>query len=561
MIRKIRKWAPGEKRSKPQPCCATQKAHIAPQRVADYSHTSTVSRGSSSGSASDVRRIRGRSMASRAPAGGRGRIFTVGHSNHSEPGFFALLTRAGVNGVIDVRSMPHSKRYPHFGRQLLHESCAKRGFGYLWMGDTLGGKAEGGVDAKMATREGEAALARVITLADDDRKWAMMCSEGRYTECHRCKIATKLCGGTNVRVTHIAPDGTMEDHPRPITGFLQRMETPAQQPHQQQHQRPQQYQKSRAQLAEGEDEASFRKRRSKETVRRLKALLSDEAYAEFRAFSHRFQTGEVHVEEFHDTALGFLSGDACLLNDLVELMPQSAHRRSLMEMLRDRLAIQVVVAEEDEGVHINQTMQTSTSSASSKLTTVTVVAIAFHHILDEAKCEALVEWALELSLAGFSKPGTPGAVVIMGDKQRCYEYVSRLRRLKWASMEIRGEWTAAWYGVMDGVDGAGDDETVIVDGSVFRVHSSAVHHTSGACFFQELSTNARGAREAEALCAVAGISHIWEATIREGKGASVSAALKRGAGYSERRVEDARRRERDPTASAMHASIAAAERW
>jgi uncharacterized protein (DUF488 family) len=54
-----------------------------------------------------------------------GRIFTVGHSNHTEPGFFALLTRAGVNGVIDVRSVPHSKRFPHFGHQSLQESCAK----------------------------------------------------------------------------------------------------------------------------------------------------------------------------------------------------------------------------------------------------------------------------------------------------------------------------------------------------------------------------------------------------------------------------------------------------
>lgn len=56
---------------------------------------------------------------------GAAQIFTVGHSNHTLPSFFALLTRSGCDGVIDVRSVPHSKRFPHFSQKSLRETCAK----------------------------------------------------------------------------------------------------------------------------------------------------------------------------------------------------------------------------------------------------------------------------------------------------------------------------------------------------------------------------------------------------------------------------------------------------
>ncbi|KAK3245120.1 hypothetical protein CYMTET_45295, partial [Cymbomonas tetramitiformis] len=42
-------------------------------------------------------------------------------------------------------------------------------------------------------------------------------------------------------------------------------------------------------------------------------------------------------------------------------------------------------------------------------------------------------------LGGFSKPGTPGLVVLEGAKVRILEYLDRLRTLKWQTMEIRAE--------------------------------------------------------------------------------------------------------------------------
>ena len=127
-------------------------------------------------------------------------------------------------------------------------------------------------------------------------------------------------------------------------------------------------------------------------------------------------------------------------------------------------------------------------------------------------------------------------------------------------MELRGEWTATWRnntttgrsdgrgGFNNAGGGGDDDDVVVIDGGVF------FDEDNGGVFFRELSTNARGAAEAASLCAASGLARVWDATSRSGKGAAVSAGLRRGAGYSERRVDEERRRERDPMGSAMHSS-------
>ena len=47
-----------------------------------------------------------------------GRLFSVGHSNQELPQLIALLRRAGVGAVADVRSSPYSRRLPQFNREV-----------------------------------------------------------------------------------------------------------------------------------------------------------------------------------------------------------------------------------------------------------------------------------------------------------------------------------------------------------------------------------------------------------------------------------------------------------
>jgi hypothetical protein len=57
-------------------------------------------------------------------------VYTVGHSTRSLGELAQLLDRAGVGELIDIRSVPHSRRHPHFDRDALARSLPERGVDY-----------------------------------------------------------------------------------------------------------------------------------------------------------------------------------------------------------------------------------------------------------------------------------------------------------------------------------------------------------------------------------------------------------------------------------------------
>lgn len=69
-----------------------------------------------------------------------------------------------------------------------------------------------------------------------------------------------------------------------------------------------------------------------------------------------------------------------------------------------------------------------------------VAVLFFHHLLNEDKRAAIVEWALADGLAGLSKAGHPGVVFLAGyDVVALHRFVARLRSLRWQTMEVRLE--------------------------------------------------------------------------------------------------------------------------
>ena len=48
-------------------------------------------------------------------------LLTIGHSNLPAEHFLALLQNAGVTAVVDVRSVPFSRRFPWFSGKALAE--------------------------------------------------------------------------------------------------------------------------------------------------------------------------------------------------------------------------------------------------------------------------------------------------------------------------------------------------------------------------------------------------------------------------------------------------------
>src|SRR5882762_8891484 len=69
-------------------------------------------------------------------------ILTIGYGNRSADDFLKLLRRYGVVVLADIRSKPVSRFRPHFSKNTLAGILEGAGIGYVFMGETLGGRPE-----------------------------------------------------------------------------------------------------------------------------------------------------------------------------------------------------------------------------------------------------------------------------------------------------------------------------------------------------------------------------------------------------------------------------------
>src|SRR5438045_9753694 len=57
-------------------------------------------------------------------------LYTIGHSTRSLDDFIALLKAHGVTQLADIRTVPRSRRHPHFGSDALWTSLPAAGIAY-----------------------------------------------------------------------------------------------------------------------------------------------------------------------------------------------------------------------------------------------------------------------------------------------------------------------------------------------------------------------------------------------------------------------------------------------
>jgi uncharacterized protein (DUF488 family) len=141
------------------------------------------------------------------------RIKTIGHSNHAIERFVALLEAAGVEAVVDIRSIPYSRRFPQFARERLSRSLAGHGILYRYEGAALGGKPRTGEDYEsLAVRPDFAeALSRLIAGAADTTL-CLMCAEKDPLDCHRTVLVSRRLAERGVAIDHLLADGGLRAH-------------------------------------------------------------------------------------------------------------------------------------------------------------------------------------------------------------------------------------------------------------------------------------------------------------------------------------------------------------
>lgn len=152
-------------------------------------------------------------------------LFTVGHSHLSMGDLLAILNTAQVRCVVDVRAVPHSARYPHFGQDTLRTALNAAQISYHWAGRALGGRrsassnsphvaltdpASRGFADHMGTGEFQRGLAQLLNLAQGEPV-AILCAEHLPENCHRRLISdAALLRG--MRVIHLLDTKLQREH-------------------------------------------------------------------------------------------------------------------------------------------------------------------------------------------------------------------------------------------------------------------------------------------------------------------------------------------------------------
>ena len=148
---------------------------------------------------------------------GRLPLFTIGYGSRSLDQLIATLQANGIEFLLDVRSSPYSKFKPEFSKEVLQLRLERARIRYLFMGDTLGGQpgdpachTDGKVDYDKVRVQSffQEGMARLRTAFEQQRRVALMCSEGRPEQCHRSKLIGEALTAAGVPVCHIDEDGT-----------------------------------------------------------------------------------------------------------------------------------------------------------------------------------------------------------------------------------------------------------------------------------------------------------------------------------------------------------------
>lgn len=151
-------------------------------------------------------------------------IFTLGHSTRTEDEFLELLAAHGIGLVADVRTVPRSRRVPHFNRDHLETILPEHGISYCHL-PRLGGLRHPRKDSpnqgwRNAGFRGFAdymqqdgfweGIANLEALARE-RRVAILCAEAVPWRCHRSLIADALLT-RGIEAIHILSRKRAETH-------------------------------------------------------------------------------------------------------------------------------------------------------------------------------------------------------------------------------------------------------------------------------------------------------------------------------------------------------------
>lgn len=151
-------------------------------------------------------------------------IYTIGHSTHTMEEFMEMLKSFNIQTLVDIRSLPGSRKFPQFDKENMEVVLPQNGVQYIHM-LSLGGRRKVKKDSHntrwrkdsfrgyadyMETPEFASAVKELEKIAKKTTT-VYMCAEAVWWRCHRSMVSDYL-KAEGWYVLHIMSKGKAQEH-------------------------------------------------------------------------------------------------------------------------------------------------------------------------------------------------------------------------------------------------------------------------------------------------------------------------------------------------------------
>lgn len=142
-------------------------------------------------------------------------VYTVGYSGFSFDEFCKLLKKNEIQLIIDVRSVPFSKRYSEYNRDVLKKSLAQQRIYYRNYAHEFGARQEnrqfytkyGYLDFELFSKSEafQEGIEKLCKSMQQNYTFALMCAEKNPMDCHRAIMVSRTFFEMGYKVVHLLP--------------------------------------------------------------------------------------------------------------------------------------------------------------------------------------------------------------------------------------------------------------------------------------------------------------------------------------------------------------------
>lgn len=142
-------------------------------------------------------------------------IYTIGHGNLSFMKFVSLIQANNITHLIDIRSIPYSRKAPWSNKSRLPQLLRPLGIRYTYLGHKFNDKNQTfkhpNPSAEQNSAEAYNEAITTVLLAAAKRQLALLCAESDPANCFRQHVLAQTLLNQNIKVVHILKNGSLKD--------------------------------------------------------------------------------------------------------------------------------------------------------------------------------------------------------------------------------------------------------------------------------------------------------------------------------------------------------------